>query len=102
MSKRCLSTSSVEGALCAWQKIPSSEEGVFRLLAEFYDASCALRAVQRLIHHLQGVGSALHVVSPTSNAEQVPARERLSESLSSSLLTTSRPDQPAKDLNARS
>jgi hypothetical protein len=32
---------SVEGALCAWQKIPSSQEGVFRLLAEFYDASCA-------------------------------------------------------------
>jgi hypothetical protein len=39
---------SVEGALCAWQKIPSTQEGVFRLLAEFYDASCAPRAVQRL------------------------------------------------------
>jgi hypothetical protein len=29
-------------------EIPSSQEGVFRLLAEFYDASCAPHAVQRL------------------------------------------------------
>jgi hypothetical protein len=48
VEKMLVNLLSVEGALCAWQKIPSSEEGVFRLLAEFYDASCAPRAVQRL------------------------------------------------------
>jgi hypothetical protein len=48
VEKGLMNLLSVEGVLCAWQKIPSNQEGVFLLLAEFADASCAPRAVQRL------------------------------------------------------
>ncbi|KAG9231638.1 RNA recognition motif 2-domain-containing protein [Amylocarpus encephaloides] len=47
---------SVEGPLCAWQKLPSAQPGAFRILAEFYDSAIAVRAVNRL-HQMHGGGT---------------------------------------------
>ena len=38
---------SVDGSLCAWQKLNDTDSGVFVLLAEFHDASIVPRAVLR-------------------------------------------------------
>jgi hypothetical protein len=38
---------SVDGSLCAWQKLNDADAGVLVLLAEFHDASIVPRAVLR-------------------------------------------------------
>jgi hypothetical protein len=49
----------VEGSLCAWQKMTATEGGVFELVAEFEDSSFALRAIQRLNGKQYGVSFAI-------------------------------------------
>ncbi|CAG8971934.1 hypothetical protein HYALB_00003269 [Hymenoscyphus albidus] len=38
-----------EGPLCAWRKLPSHQPGSYKLLAEFFDAAIATRAIGRIL-----------------------------------------------------
>jgi hypothetical protein len=55
----------VEGPLCAWQKLSATEVGTFQMVAEFFDASLAPRAVQRCNQLKNGVS--LRSINPGPN-----------------------------------